>query len=175
GNHRILGRYAAAFSWKSAVELGAGDGELLRRLASRFPDRHLRGIDFAPQPSQLPKNVSWLREDILESDFSSTDVLVANLILHHFTNEQLKALAPRLRDCSAIFTVEPFRDRRAMFLSRGMGPFVNEVTRHDMKASIEAGFRPGELPELLGLNSETWRVEERTTFRGALVLAAWKR
>ncbi|MEM9481863.1 MAG: class I SAM-dependent methyltransferase, partial [Verrucomicrobiota bacterium] len=47
GNHRILGRYAAAFSWKSAVELGAGDGELLRRLASRFPDRHLRGIDFA--------------------------------------------------------------------------------------------------------------------------------
>ena len=52
---------------------------------------------------------------------------------------------------------------------------MGEVTRHDMPASIRAGFRQGELPVLLGLNSEDWTISESSHWRGALRLIAKRR
>jgi hypothetical protein len=49
------------------------------------------------------------------------------------------------------------------------------VTRHDMPTSIRAGFCPGELPALLGLDSKKWSVSESSHWRGALRLAASRR
>jgi hypothetical protein len=49
------------------------------------------------------------------------------------------------------------------------------VTRHDMPASIRAGFRRGELPALLGLDSKKWILRELSHWRGSLRLVASRR
>jgi hypothetical protein len=49
------------------------------------------------------------------------------------------------------------------------------VTRHDMPASIRAGFRKGELAALLGLDRSAWIIEETETLRGSLRFSATRR
>jgi hypothetical protein len=51
-------------------------------------------------------------------------------------------------------------------------PLAGEVTRHDMPASIRAGFLKGELPSLLGLDPARWNVKEYESGRGSLRLIA---
>ena len=51
-------------------------------------------------------------------------------------------------------------------------PLAGEVTRHDMPASIRSGFRKGELPRLLGLDPDLWKVEEKESRRGSLRVVA---
>jgi hypothetical protein len=48
-------------------------------------------------------------------------------------------------------------------------PFVHPITRHDMRVSIEAGFRHGELPAALGVSH---RVRESVSWRGSLRIFA---
>ena len=73
-------------------------------------------------------------------------VVVANLFLHHFEDEQLAEMGRLLEGCEVICVSEPWRSRLAMLEGRFLFPFVNGVTRHDMMVSIRAGFRRGELP-----------------------------
>jgi hypothetical protein len=48
-----------------------------------------------------------------------------------------------------------------------MHPFINDVTRHDMHVSIDAGFRRGEIMQLLGISSQQWSCEEIEHWKGA--------
>ena len=59
-----------------------------------------------------------------------------------------------------------------MTLARLTLPLAGEVTRHDMPASIRAGFVCGELPSLLGLDPAHWNIEEKESGRGSLRLIA---
>ena len=70
---------------------------------------------------------------------------------------------------------EPLRSRWALGLSSLARPIVGRVTAHDMPASIRAGFQPGELSRLLGLEPGRWQVEETGTLNGVLRFKAWRR
>ena len=58
--------------------------------------------------------------------------------------------------------------------ARLMLPFVGPATKHDMIVSIRAGFLPGELPNVLGLDAADWRVREETNWRGGLRMLAYR-
>jgi SAM-dependent MidA family methyltransferase len=45
----------------SVTDLGAGGGELLRRLHQLAPDLELLGVDLRDRPAGLPREVRWLR------------------------------------------------------------------------------------------------------------------
>ena len=154
---------------RGIVELGAGDGDLLMRLAAHGP---ATGCDLAPRPTDLPENVTWLEGDLFsrESELEG-GVLVVNLFLHHLEPADLARLGAIANRFSVLLFVEPHRSRLALGLAGMLLPFVSAATRHDMPVSIRAGFIEKELPEYLGLFS-AWRVRERSTWRGALRVLA---
>jgi SAM-dependent methyltransferase len=158
----------------NVVELGAGDGALSRALAE---DGHrVTAVDLSPPPEDLPRGVRWLRGDMFEElPLISGDALVANLFWHHFSDEQLDALAPAIERFPLVMASEPHRARFPNVLGAAMVPFVNGVTRHDLFVSIRAGFQPRELAKHWRLDSERWRIEEQVSLLGACRFIARQR
>lgn len=178
GNERWICREIRRFrvvAERGIVEIGAGDGELCRKLARNFPNSRVRAYDLAPEPDLLGAAVKWHQGDLF--DVPPPDdggVLVANLFVHHFEGRSLEALGRWMRGFEVIILNEPDRCRLPHFLGGLMHPFMNRVTRHDMHVSINAGFRHGELPELLGLAGGNRHFRETSTWRGARRVLAWR-
>lgn len=164
---RSLGRLARPGD--RILELGAGEASL----GSQLPTLDYTGLDTAPPPRD---NIQWRQTDAMTfDDFRSYEFVVANLILHHFENEAIRSLARRILPAvRGIVVVEPWRHRFPAALMHCAHPFVHPVTRHDSAASIRAGFRPGELPSLLGLDAASWNLQETPSWRGAIRMVAWK-
>ena len=181
---RRINRFMGNDSWiegsvgkspESITEIGAGDGFLLSKLTRTYPSAKISAYDLAPRPDHLPEGVAWHRGDILTQDPPPTGgVLIANLFLHHFSDDQLVAFAPWFHGFKTIIINEPLRARLPLIFGRFAHPFINSVTRHDMRVSIEAGFVRGELPSLLGLSAKGFNVNEMEDWRGAVRLTASK-
>ena len=138
------------------VELGAGDGELSNLIQSRLPDCKIVALDLVPRPDSVDKKIEWESIDVLDYDgYDEHTIVVANLFIHHLKDNELKILGEKLKSVRAIFFAEPYRGKVALNTSKVMVPFVNHVTRHDMRVSIKAGFYKGEMAELLG-NDFQW-------------------
>jgi len=75
------------------------------------------------------------------------DLMYANLFLHHFHDDRLRALAEAAATRTALFVAcEPRRAAAALTASRLVGLIgCNSVTRHDAVVSVRAGFVTGEL------------------------------
>ena len=158
------------------IEIGAGEGDLCCKLQTSLPSSTVTGLDLIQRPTNLPVSIQWNSGDFFQTlPNIYADVCVGSLILHHFSDEALRDLGARLQSFRSLTFCEPLRSRLPLFLSKLSCPFLSEVTRHDMPASIRAGFLPGELPALLGLDSNKWSVRESSHWRGALRLAAWQR
>ena len=157
----------------SIVELGAGEGILCTRLLKKFPQATVTGLDLAPRPSGLAESINWVRGDFFETlQEIKGDTCIGSLILHHFPEESLRQLGLLLDRFQRLVFCEPLRGRLPMLLSRFAHPFIGEVTRHDMPASIRAGFRAGELPALLGLDPSCWEILESASGRGTVTMVA---
>ena len=158
------------------IEIGAGEGDLCCKIQNSLPSSTVTGLDLIQRPTNLPASIRWIGGDFFQTlPNIDADACVGSLILHHFSDEALRDLGARLQSFRSLTFCEPLRSRLPLFLSKLSCPFLSEVTRHDMPASIRAGFLPGELPALLGLDSNEWIVTESSHWRGALRLAAWRR
>jgi len=168
GNERWILRQIS--DGDEVVELGAGSGDLTRQLAERA---EVTGLDFQEGPEGYEG--AWLAGDLFETlPEAEGEVVVANLILHHFKDEALARLGELLKDRRRLVMVEPWRSRISLAEGYALFPFVNEVTRHDMMVSIRAGFRRGELRKLLKL-SEDWEWREEVSLLGGIRVLAWRR
>jgi hypothetical protein len=164
GNHRWIVRRLRRLcqpGWR-ITEIGAGDGELSLRLARSgvCSAGDLHGFDLAPRPANWPAAAQWTQGDLLHEPLPDSEVLVANLFLHHLQDEALSELGARLpASARVLIAVEPARRRRHT-CSGGLLCKVarlHPITRHDLLVSVHAGFRAGELPGRLGLGAD-WRV-----------------
>lgn len=167
GNERWMARQAGD---GSIVELGAGSGDLTRKL---LRTHQVTALDFQERPEGL--ECPWVKGDLFETlDGVPGRTVLANLILHHFSDVQLSELGELIRSRKKLVAVEPWRSRLALAEGYLMWPLINRVTRHDMMVSIRAGFRKGELEGLLGLG-EGWSWRESVSLRGGLRIIAEKR
>lgn len=158
---------------RSLQELGAGRGHLLKRLHSILPEAIVTGLDLSARPEGLPSGIRWIRGNFLETlTDGKADACIGNLILHHFDSEALRTLGGKLQEFRLLLFSEPLRKTLPMRLARMVLPLAGKVTRHDMPASIRAGFLKGELPSLLGLDPARWNVKEYESGRGSLRLMA---
>ncbi len=163
GNERWISRKVRAHQPKKIIELGAGEGHLSNRLASVAS---VEAYDLSPQPVDLLANVHWHEGDIFESiDALQGDAFVACLVLHHFEEPALRRIARAVSHCNTLIFSEPWRASWPHMFGKTAWPFINDVTRHDMHVSIDAGFVPGELPEIFGSD---WNWSEQVTLAGAL-------
>ena len=160
------------------VEIGAGDGEILlrvaRRLAGQWRDVDVTFVDLQDLLSEKTKAdfavLNWkvrsVEGDIFkwmtDTATEKTDAVLGNLVLHHFTDAQLTTLfSAAAKKANAFIAVEPRRDSWSYFFSRclalvGCGP----VARHDAPISVKAGFTRRELSQLWPQDG-TWQLTER--------------
>jgi len=157
------------------VELGAGDGRLCSALALESGGCRITGLDLAPPPTGLDRGVHWRSGNFFQTLPGTTgSIAVGNLILHHFEPPALRVLGEMLRPFRGLIFSEPLRHPLPLLLSWFAGPFVGAVTRHDMPASIRAGFVPGEIAVQLGLDAKVWRISESSRLRGVVRFMAWR-
>lgn len=165
GNYRWLKTQLGKLMVESnlaIIELGAGDGTFAKYLAATMPEADYTALDLAPRPKDFPGDWQWKQQDIFDGlKLQPNCVVVANLFLHHFTDEQLAQLGESLSQCRGLVFCEP--ERHIAF--RGLGYLAqaalrfNRVTRHDMHVSIEAGFKNDELIKTMGLDDRDNRLE----------------
>jgi hypothetical protein len=182
GQARIIaGVVAGAFSDRpprTIVELGAGDGTLLLRLAKRIASRWTQVrvvlVDRQPLLSSRTKSefeaLSWSVESVDMDVFDwlqrphpeQNDVILANLFLHHFREDDLQRLLRHAARQTGLFLAcEPRRARFALGAA-ALLPLIgcNDVTRHDARISVRAGFVENELSDLWP-SDNGWRLMER--------------
>lgn len=197
GDIRFLNAIMGSFRWiqkeltrnaapgEAIAELGAGDAGLLHSIAQSRPAlaKCWTGLDLAPAPSiGLPPGARWVQGDFLAAGpatdvLTSSRIVVANLILHHFQDEQLAELGRRMEHARLLVISEPARHPIHLWKGRLIDAVLgfNHVTMYDMACSIRAGFRTGELPRLLKLDPAHWHFRESNTQLGACRLVAIKK
>jgi hypothetical protein len=160
------------------IELGAGDGEFLLRVARRLPrsPRHRTAVLVDRQPAVSAQTQQafaahgW-RAELVKADVfdwlaqpaaDGRDALVANLFLHHFAEVQLaRLLAEVMRHAKLFVAIEPRRAGWPLGCSCLLWMIgCNHVTRHDALISVRAGFAGRELSHLWPANG-SWSLQER--------------
>jgi hypothetical protein len=160
------------------VELGAGDGTFLlqvaRRLHARWPKVEAVTVDrlplLSPETQQGFASLGWTVQaiqadvfDWLRSDpVGKTEVLLSNLLLHHFASEPLRLLLEHAAQRAVLFLAcEPERSRLALLGARLLWLIgCHDVTRHDAVISVRAGFGGRELSSLWPEGGD-WQLNER--------------
>jgi Methyltransferase domain len=162
---------------RTIVDLGSGDGTFMLKVARwsspRWRDVTVTLLDRQNIVSRETRNrftdLHWRAEplaaDVFEflepSPLAEVDAVIANLFLHHFEDWQLKRLLKQAARQAPLFVAcEPRRGRMPLLLSAMTWAIgANEVTRHDVVASVRAGFRGQELSALWP-EPDRWRLHE---------------
>jgi len=159
------------------VELGSGDGTFLLRLARKraacWPGVRITLLDrqllVHPETIQGFVSLGW-QVDVVTADVfdwlaqplsERIDLLLANLFIHHFSEERLSCLLEGIATRTHSFLAcEPRRATLALIGSHLLGLIgCNAVTRHDAVLSVHAGFRAEELSALWP-RGEDWLFHE---------------
>ncbi len=182
GHARIVARaLRAAFPAKPArhlLDLGGGDGDLLLKVC-RILGPQWQGVQAVIVDRQNVVSKATLagfsaagwkvrvaEHDVVDylCDHAAplVEVVLANLVLHHFTDGELEEFFSLIEGSTSLFlAVEPRRSPFGLAFSRAVGLIgCNAVTRHDAPASVLAGFAGNELSRLWP-KRELWSVEER--------------
>ena len=181
GHARIVARVVQTLPAlpRRVVELGGGDGTLLLRIAcSLGPVRErVDAILVDRRPAVAPAtrsrlfDLGWQLEvaeaDVFEwlerPEMALADVTVANLLLHHFEDIQLsKLLRAIARQTRCFIACDPRRSQAGLAgvsLMRLIG--FSDVTRHDGRVSVCAGFRGREISALWPQDA-SWTTTERS-------------
>ena len=176
GSHRWFAHRLSRLArpGETALELGAGTGELGRRLASAGVA--VDGLDLWPRPREWPPAQAWHVSDLRSFEgYPRYPAIIGNLIFHQFSDDELAALGKKISaHTRVILANEPARRRASQILYRVFAILsgANHVSRHDAHVSIGAGFRGHELPRAFGLDARTWDVRCHTTVFGMYRLIA---
>jgi hypothetical protein len=163
---------------RAIVELGGGDGSFMLKVA-RGLSRHWRGVTLTLVDQQRIvsagteaafADLGWTLRVVTADIFGfletcapqSANIICANLVLHHFSQSDLRRLFAASAAAGRGFAAcEPRRSQLALAATRFLPAIgCNDVTRHDAPASVRAGFRGTELSAL-------WPREGWTLIEGA--------
>jgi len=168
---------------KQITELGAGDGNFLLQVAQAS---RLRGLNATLL--DLQKNVpaetlaefskcGWRAEAVVADVFDwpqmETEVVVANLFLHHFEDDELRELFRTIAARAKLFiAVEPHRFHFPFPCAQSLRLIgCGKITRHDAEASIAAGFVRKEISALWPDKTGWWLAERRAGLFSHLFVA----
>jgi len=163
---------------RSILDLGSGDGVFVLRvakiLAQRWPAVAVTMLDRQDIVSEQTRRgfeaLGWSASAIQaelpgaldRGGLPPADIAIANLFLHHFTDQKLAPMLARIAGLAPMFVAcEPRRaalPHVASHLLWAIG--CNDVSRHDAVVSVEAGFTGTELCALWP-SSAGWEKHER--------------
>lgn len=169
-----LHRFARQNHFSKITELGAGDGTFLlgaaQKSSSSVPMQNVTLLDFKDNVSQETlaafKKIGWQPQvvvaDVFQWPDAETQIVVANLFLHHFETGPLRMLLSRIAQRAKVFiAIEPRRCQWSLAWAQLLGLIgCNAVTRHDAVVSVKAGFVARELSGLWPAGPEWHMTEE---------------
>ncbi len=160
---------------RRVADLGAGDGTFMLRVArkTRWKNIHLVLLDrqniVSSETRAELQSLGWKAECVAADVFEWLaqppaplfDVIIANLFLHHFDAARLALLLSLASGRSRmVLACEPRRSGAALTASSLLGLIgCNDVSRHDARASVHAGFNGRELSGLWQQN-RGWTARE---------------
>lgn len=146
------------------LDVGFGDGDMLRRIARWVRDRKVKldlvGIDLNPRsalaandatPDDL--NIDYRTGDYDDLAGEEWDVILSSLVAHHMTHEQLVAFI-RFMDAHAKagWFINDLHRHGFAFLGFPLLATImrwHPIVRHDGQLSIARSYRPAEWPAIL--------------------------
>ena len=109
GNSRWIVRELKSriFGPARIIEIGAGGGWLCQSVHAALPASRVTGLDLVPRPSELPPAIDWKCGNFFETlGDTGAEVCIGSLILHHFTDPELRELGERLQSFRQIVFCE---------------------------------------------------------------------
>ncbi|GEM72305.1 hypothetical protein SAQ01S_20710 [Sphingomonas aquatilis NBRC 16722] len=161
---RFLSRAARGADRLRILDVGFGDGDMLRRIARWAAKRRLPvelvGVDLNPRseaaarahtPPELP--IRWITGDYANLAGGGWDVILSSLVAHHMTPGQLIAFL-RFMEAEATRGWLVNDMHRHGFAHAGFPLLAriarwHPIVRHDGTLSIARSYRPAEWPPLL--------------------------
>ncbi len=160
----FLNRAARGAERLKLLDVGYGDGDMLRRIAHwaarRGIDVELVGVDLNPRselaarahtPAGLP--ITYLTGDYADHAGAGWDVVISSLVAHHMTRDQLIAFLRFMETESARGWFVNDLERHG-FAHWGFPVLAtlmrwHPIVKHDGTLSIARSYRPKEWPALL--------------------------
>jgi len=168
----FLARATAGRKTFRLLDVGFGDGDMLRRIArwaaARGIEAELVGVDLNPRSEQAARahggDIRYVTGDYADLADEPWDVIVSSLVAHHMTRNQLVAFLRFMeRHASAGWFVNDLH--RHGFAHWGFPILAtlarwHPIVRHDGTLSIARSYRPDEWPPILaeaGISAATVR------------------
>ncbi|MFD2562282.1 methyltransferase domain-containing protein [Aquimarina rubra] len=165
------------------VDLGCGDGEMLRQLADVFRRKKVNtkliGIDINPKCIEQAKKLSssypeieFYDKDILtltKDDFYS-DIIVCTLTLHHFSDQEIKKVLTKSVELaeSSVIINDIHRNKWSYYLFKLFSFFFIKgyIAKNDGLVSIKRGFKRKELLQFAkNIQLENYQLQWKWAFR----------
>lgn len=176
----FLARAARGTDRLCVLDVGFGDGDMLRRIARWAAGRglavELTGVDLNPRsalaarahtPADLA--IAFTTGDYAAQAGKGWDCIISSLVAHHMTHEQLIAFI-RFMEREAgrgWFINDLHRHRMALLgfpLLAGLMRW-HPIVRHDGALSVARSYRPAEWPAILDEAGASAAVKRRFPFR----------
>jgi SAM-dependent methyltransferase len=160
----FLDRIAAPRRRLHILDVGFGDGDMLRRIArwaaKRGQSVELVGVDLNPHseaaarahtPPELP--IRWITGDYADLAGEGWDAVISSLVAHHMTQDQLIAFLRFMeREAQRGWLVNDLHRHGFAYLGYPILATAarwHPIVRHDGRLSIARSYRPAEWPPLL--------------------------
>jgi SAM-dependent methyltransferase len=177
----------------SLLDVGCGGGLFLLHLSRYFPAMPLTGIDISTEAirqaeqalqvwreKKAADNVSFrlLHKPELDIPESSVDIILATLMCHHLSDEELVIFLQQTERCAreAVILNDLHRHRLPYVIYRWLSPilFRNRLITHDGLISIRRGFTRKEWQVLLNkAGIKHYQIQWCFPFRWRVIL--WKK
>ena len=168
-NHYLLRKNISLGKKDLIVDLGCGPGNISEKLAIKWPNTEVVGIDGSKEMilrAEYNKNVSTNKKKLKNLIYICSDIkdiksnnflpkkrislLVSNSLIHHITN--LEDFFNTIRSLSSNVTVNfhkdlkrPFNEKTALELKAQCSTKYNEILTNDYYASLKASYTFKEL------------------------------
>ena len=160
----FLDRVAAGRSSLRVLDVGFGDGDMLRRIARWATKRgvsvELVGVDLNPRsepaaaahtPAVLP--IRYVTGDYADLGGERWDAVISSLVAHHMSHDQLVAFLKWMEAHAAagwlVNDLHRHRFAHAGFPLLATLARWHPIVRHDGTLSIARSYRPAEWPPIL--------------------------
>ncbi len=166
---------------KSILDVGCGGGYFTRKLADRYPNTDVVGIDISREAIEHAKkshkkcNLRFIHRFTPDISDLKADVVIATLVAHHLNDEQfISFLGQAVKSAEKLVVINDLhRHRLAYCLYAVFAPllFQNRLITHDGLLSIRRSFKREDWIGLMtkaGVPEEKWTLKRYFPFRWIL-------